>query len=481
MSRRGNVSLGTKLAFSSGSLEEAMISAAGVATMVFYNQILGVDPWLCGMVFFVASVVDAVSDPLVGSLTDNFRSRWGRRHPFMLLATLPLVAAFYLMYAPPDGLSELQYFWWFLGTMVLLRLGKTFFTIPHDALGAELTDDYHERTSVFGYNTVVAMVGGVVMGVSVLLLVFPSTTEYENGLLDPDRYIVLATLGASWIAVMLLICVVGTRNQIPNLHRIERTRIGVGAYFRDLLELFKSRSYISVCAAWLVMASSGGVLVVVSTYTYIYCYELATETLTLQRFVAIPGILVALPAATYLTRLLDKKMTVVYTCIVCATFVGLPHFLRMIGWFPVNESAWLVPMLFGSLLIGLLVLPIVPIVIDSQLVDVADEFEYNTGRRAEGVVFSIRSFAIKATSGIGGLIGGFGLELIGFPEDASAATLTPEVQNGLLFMSGPLYWIIVFSGMLFMALYNLNRARHDEIMAVLDTRRARTTAGMGEG
>ncbi len=470
--RRGEVSLGTKLAFSSGALEEAVISAAGVATMVFYNQVLGVDPFLCGLVFFIASVVDAVSDPLVGSLTDNFRSRWGRRHPFMLCSTLPLAAAFYLMYAPPGGLSELQYFWWFLGTMVMLRLGKTFFTIPHDALGAELTDDYHERTSIFGYNTVVGMVGGVVMGVSVLVLVFPSTTEYENGLLDPGRYPVLALAGAAWIGIALLVCVAGTRDQIPNLHRTERTRTSVFAYLRDLVELLKSRSYISVCAAWLVMATSGGVLVVVSTYTYIYCYALPTETLTLQRFVAIPGILVALPLAAYLTRLLDKKMTVVYTCIVCATFVGLPHFLRMVGWFPENDSVWMVPMLFGSLLIGLLVLPVVPIVIDSQLVDVADEMEYNTGRRAEGVVFSIRSFAIKATSGIGGLIGGFGLGIIGFPEDASRATLDAGVLNGLLFMSGPLYWIIVFSGMLFMALYNLDRTRHNQIMSALEARRS---------
>ena len=469
---RGKVSLGTKLAFSSGALEEAMIGAAGIATMVFYNQILGVDPWLCGMVYFVASVVDAVSDPLVGSLTDNFRSRWGRRHPFMLFAALPLVGAFYLMYAPPSGLSELQYFWWFLGTMVLLRLGKTFYAIPHDALGAELTDDYHERTSVFGYNAVAGLAGGAALGVFVLVVIFPSTGEHENGLLNPDQYPVLALVGSAWIAITLLICVIGTKNQIPNLHRIDRERTRVTAYLRDLLALVKSRSYISVCAAWLVMASSGGVLAVVATYTFIYCYELSTETLTLQRFVAIPGILVALPLASYLTRVLDKKMTVVYTCIVCATFVGLPHFLRMLGWFPDNDSAWLVPMLFGSLLIGLLALPVVPIVIDSQLVDVADEYEYNTGRRAEGVVFSIRSFAIKATSGIGGLIGGFGLEIIGFPEDASAATLTPDVLNGLLFMTGPLYWIIVFSGMLFMALYNLNRARHDEIMAVLEVRRA---------
>lgn len=469
---RGKVSFGTKLAFSSGALEEAMIAAAGIATMVFYNQVLGVDPWLCGMVFFVASVVDAVSDPLVGSLTDNFRSRWGRRHPFMLLAILPLALAFYLMYAPPADLSELQYFWWFLGTMVLLRLGKTFYAIPHDALGAELTDDYHERTSVFGYNSVAGLAASAALGVFVLVAIFPSTSEHENGLLNPDQYPVLALFGAAWIAVTLLICVIGTRNQIPNLHRVDREKVRVAAYLRDLFVLIKSRSYISVCAAWLVMATSGGILAVVATYTFIYCYELSTETLTLQRFVAIPGILVAIPLASYLTRVLDKKMTVVYTCIVCATFVGLPHFLRMIGWFPDNDSVWLVPMLFGSLLIGLLALPVVPIAIDSQLVDVADEFEYKTGRRAEGVVFSIRSFAIKATVGIGGLVGGFGLEIIDFPEDASAETLTPEVLNGLLFMTGPLYWIIVFSGMLFMALYNLNRARHDEIMAVLEVRRA---------
>ena len=325
---------------------------------------------------------------------------------------------------------------------------------------------------MFGYNSVAGLAASAALGVFVLVVIFPSTSEHENGLLNPDQYPVLALFGAAWIAVTLLICVIGTRNQIPNLHRVDREKVRVAAYLRDLFVLIKSRSYISVCAAWLVMATSGGILAVVATYTFIYCYELSTETLTLQRFVAIPGILVAIPLASYLTRVLDKKMTVVYTCIVCATFVGLPHFLRMIGWFPDNDSVWLVPMLFGSLLIGLLALPVVPIAIDSQLVDVADEFEYKTGRRAEGVVFSIRSFAIKATVGIGGLVGGFGLEIIDFPEDASAETLTPEVLNGLLFMTGPLYWIIVFTGMLFMALYNLNRARHDEIMAVLEVRRA---------
>ena len=133
--------------------------------------------------------------------------------------------------------------------------------------------------------------------------------------------------------------------------------------------------------------------------------------------------------------------------------------------------------MFGLLLLGFLTLPVVPIVIDSQLTDVADEHEFRTGRRSEGVVFSIRTFAIKATSGIGGLIGGFGLDWIGFPEDASKETLTPEVLDGLLFMTGPLYWIIVAAGMVFMALYNIDKKRHDEMMATLEERRAAAAAG----
>ena len=479
--QRGKVPLRTKLAFSSGALEEAMIGAASIATMLFYNQVLGVSPGLCGTVFLIASIIDAISDPLVGTWSDRFRSRWGRRHPFMLFSIAPLTLGFYLMYAPPDGLSELQYFWWFLGTMTILRLGKTFYAIPHDALGAELTDDYHERTSVFGYNSVIGMSSGILLTVLVLVVIFPTAEGYENGLLNPTRYPILASAGAVWICLTLLVCVYGTRDQIPKLHRTNRERLPPGTYWRDLRSLLTSRSYISICAAWLVMATSGGVLVVVSTYTYIFAYELSTEQITLQRFAILPGALIALPLATWFTKRLDKKMTVVYTSMVCATLVGLPHVLRMLGWFPENDSTWLLPALFGLLFLGFLALPVVPIVIDSQLVDVADEHEFRTGRRSEGVVFSIRTFAIKATVGIGSLIGGFGLELIDFPDNATQETMTPETLNGLLFMTGPLYWIIVAAGMLFMVLYDIDKKRHDEMMAVLEERRATAAAAGGGG
>ena len=86
--RQNKVPWRTKIAFSAGAMEEAVVYAASTITMVYYNQVLGVSAYLCGIVFLIAGIVDAVTDPLVGSLSDNFRSRWGRRHPFMVMGAV---------------------------------------------------------------------------------------------------------------------------------------------------------------------------------------------------------------------------------------------------------------------------------------------------------------------------------------------------------------------------------------------------------
>ncbi len=474
--RERKIPTSTKLAFSAGSLEEAIVGAAGIATMLFYNQVLGLSASLCGVVFLIASVVDGISDPIVGAFSDQFKSRWGRRHPLMFFSAFPLAISFYCLYQPVDGLSETGLFIWMLVFMVLMRTAKTFYTVPHAALGAELTEDYHERTSIFGFSTVAGMVGGVFFGVFLLVVLFPSTPEYGNGLLNESRYPLLAAFGSIVIVVSLFVCTFGTRDQIPYLHQRPPRQVNYGEYMRELWQLLSNRSYVSVCASWLVLATSGGILGMVSTYTYVYAFEISTEQLTIQRFVTLPGILIAIPLSAYLTRLFDKKWTVIYSCIICAFLIGLPHFLRMIDFFPGNDSPWLLVALFGPLFLGYLVLPLVPIVIDSQLVDITDDHEFRTGQRSEGVVFSVRTFAMKATSGIGGLIGGFGLDLVNFPDNAVVGEVAHGALQGLLFMSGPLYWIIVGAGMGFMAMYQLTEARHREILTVLRERRAVTDA-----
>lgn len=471
-SRNRKLPLRTKLVFSSGALQEAMVTAAGITTMILYNQILGVSPKLLGMAFLIAAIVDAVSDPLVGALSDRVRTRWARRHLFMFVSAFPMAVSFYLLYQPMAGLSETGTFWWLVICLVSLRLSITFYNIPHDALGAELTDDYHERTSLFGWNSVIGSFLGVAVAMAVLILLFPSTPGYDNGLLNVGRYPVLAIVGAVVAFGAIMVCTLGTRDQIPFLHQTSKYRPSAKEYFKNLLQLIVNPSYIAVCASWLTLAAALGILGIVANFTYLYGYGLSTEELAISGWAKLPGILVALPLTVYLTRRLDKKRTFILASLVSASLVALPHILRMFGAFPAHESYFFLPMLFGPLFAGYMILPVMAIVADSQLVDICDDHEYRTGDRAEGVVFSIRTFAMKSTIGLGTMIGGFGLELIGFPEDAVASELEPEVVNGLLFMTGPVYLIVTAVGVGFMLMYRLNAERHQEILAALEERRA---------
>ena len=470
--RNRKVPVRTKLFFASGTLQEAAVTAGGIVTVLFYNQVLGISPSLAGTAFLIASVVDALSDPAIGTLSDRIRSRWGRRHPFMMASALPIAVAFYFLYQPIDGLSELGYFVWLTVFLVLLRIGQTFYLIPHDALGAELTDDYTERSSVFGYNSVAQMTLSMVLAAILYNVIFPSTPEYENGLLNESRYFIMAFAGSVSIVFSIVTCTLGTVDQIPYLHKVDvATKFVVKGYLRELGVLLRNRSYLSTCLSLLTIFSGLGILGIVSTYAHVYVFEISSEQMTWAAAAKLPGVVVALPMLYLLTKWLDKKQVVILSILASCILVSSPHILKMMDFFPANDSPYLLWALFVPLLLGFMVFPVSQIIIDSQLADVADEHEYQTGARNEGVIFSVRSFGIKATQGVGAVLAGFGLEYIGFPENAEVGSLAPETINGLLFLNGPLYLGIYLLALLFMTLYRIDEKRHAEILKELEARR----------
>lgn len=455
-----------------------MVTAAGVATMIYYNQVLGVSPALCGLAFLIASIADAISDPLVGSITDAVRTRWGRRHPLMLASAVPIAAAFYAIYQPPAMLDEWGLCLWLTGSLVAMGIAKDFYALPHNAMGAELTDDYNERTSIFGWNYITGALAGMLIGAFILAVLFPSTPEFTNGLLDRERYRLLAIFGAIVCAVAVIFCALATWDQIPYLHTPPPRTIGrqyreaVEETWRNLKGLATNPSYLSVCLCWFVLAISGGILGVVGAYAMLYGFQFATEQMAIQRFVTLPGVLLSVPLALWLSRRLDKKYTVIAMITVSCLLVGSPYVLKLLGLFPPTGSDAALPTFFALHTLAYIALPVVPIVINSQMVDIADEHELNTGNRAEGLIFSIRLFALKATNGLGAMVAGIGLEVIGFPRDARPENLDPEVVDGLMFMMGPLYYLIVFAGLGFALFYRIDRKRHAEILTALETRRA---------
>ena len=472
LNRRRKLSVRTKVLFASGALQEAVVTAGGIATVLFYNQLLGVSPALVGTAFLIASAFDALSDPLIGAITDRFRSKWGHRHPFMFASALPIGFSFYFLYQPADDLTEIGYFVWLCFFLILLRLSQTLYLIPHDALGAELTDDYEERTSIFGYNYVATSALSLIVVGIFYAVIFPSNPEFDNGLLNPAGYFVLAAVGSVTIVFSVLTCTLGTVEQIPYLHNVELgNKFSFANYITQLKALIKNISYISACLSLLTIYSGLGIISVVSTYAYVYVYELSTEGMVWASVAKSPGILIALPLLAYLSRRMEKKTILIVSTLATCALVSLPHNLKMVDLFPSNDSVFLLFALFVPLLLAYMVFPVSAIIIDSQLADVADEHELRTGERSEGVIFSVRSFGIKTTQGVGGFLAGFGLEFIGFPENAEVGDLAGETITGLLFLNGPSYLAIYLLAVLFMTLYALDKKTHGEVLRQLEKKR----------
>ena len=150
----------TRFAYGIGATAESAITMAfNTFNFLYYNNVLGLSGTLCGLAVTIALFFDAISDPIVGSISDRWRSRLGRRHPFLYAAPIPMALCFLCIYMPPEGLSDLPLFLWFTGFTVLLRTAQTLYQVPHLALGAEMTSGYRERSVLMSYNTIFGLIG----------------------------------------------------------------------------------------------------------------------------------------------------------------------------------------------------------------------------------------------------------------------------------------------------------------------------------
>ena len=231
------VSWRIRLAFGVGQLPEGIKSAAfGFFLLFYYNQVLGLSGTLSGIAIFIAMLVDAVSDPMVGALSDSTRSRWGRRHPYMYASAIPFALSFYFLFVPMDGLSEMGLFWWLTIFSILTRTCMTFYSVPHMSLGAELTNDYDERTLLSSLRMVLQLVGmfGVLIGGPILF--FGATEEFDNGQLNPDAYPPFALAAFFVMVIGVWLSALGTHSHIRYLPQAaEGARFSPLSVVKDLI------------------------------------------------------------------------------------------------------------------------------------------------------------------------------------------------------------------------------------------------------
>ena len=481
--RGGPVPVSTKLYQGTGSWPDTFKNFAFNTFLLFYySQVLGIPASLASLAMGIALVMDAVSDPVVGSFSDNLRSRLGRRHPLMYAAALPLAFSLWGTFAPPAGLGEVALFCWLLFFTISTRVALTFFLVPWSAMFAEFTDDYVERTTIVTYRYALGWAGGIAFTFLTWSFIFPATEAYPIGQLNPDAYRVFAPVLGLTVGLAVLFTTHMTRREVPYLYQPgQASRFRFRVVLREVLLALENRNFLRIFMAVLIGAVIAGTAGAFDLYMATYFWGFSGEDLRWLAF-AVIGAIAAFGAVYPLQRRYDKRTLLVGGLVLNMFFGMLFVSLRLLDVLPANGEPLLLVLYLVNATVRVAIGTVLGIAFVSMLADTLDDQELDTGRRQEGVFSSAISFSAKATAGFGIVIGGFILDyVIRFPRGEEPSRIAQETIVYLGVVDGLVMPLLGAIPIYLVAKYTLTRERHAEIRREIDARRegeraSRTTA-----
>ena len=402
-----------KLVYGLGAFVNNTLAAAIGSMIIVLNLGLGMNPALVGLLGALPRLTDAITDPLMGYISDNTKSKWGRRRPYMFVGAIAVGVIFALLWQLPRGQSEGFYFWFFLIGSLIFFLAYTVYATPWVALGYELTPDYHERTRLMGVQN---FIGSMAYMISpYFLLIMYSETMFDD-----------VVEGAAGLAIVIAVVAIGLgilpaiflRERFKELPSAEgEDKSGIGHIIMDFLRGFgttlKFKPFLKICAATFLVFNGFILIASFQSYVIIY-YVFGGDAGAGSEFVGHSGLVQGITAlavvafVTWMATKIGKRQ---------AFFVSTG--ISMVGyalkWFcytPDNPWLVLIPaplMAFG--LAGLFTL------MPSMVADVVDADELNTHERREGMYGSIFWWVVKLGQSIAIFGGGLLLVATGFDVD----------------------------------------------------------------
>lgn len=462
---------GIKTIYGSGALVETVINTVLTAFHLFYlTGVCGMSGKLAGLSAFIGLAVDAFVDPFIGSLSDNSRSRWGRRHPFMIASALPIAIAFGLLFTIPTAFTGTSLFLYATGILLCMRFGLSAFVIPYMAMGGELTGDFHERSIVVAFRHAF----GIVAGFLPVLIGLPLFLRDGNVLLR-HAYIPYAWTCAAMVLTGAALSSFGSLGVRHRLHTPTEENLRSKNFFREVAEVFRNRSFLILFGALVIFFIAQGLAGVLALDNFLFFWKLPTGTISLLQLALPIGSAIGIPIILTLARTLEKRtITLGGQLGFCLGQMILP-LLRIAGVLPPNGPLLTSILIANIAFIGVAVTALV-IGFQSMMADAADEHDFLFGARREGIYFAGLSFSVKLTAAVGVLLGGTARDLIGVPTSIAQhgglnIHLPLETVRNLGLVSGPVPALITMTCMWITWHYHIDRKRHAEIKTVLDERR----------
>jgi glycoside/pentoside/hexuronide:cation symporter, GPH family len=453
--------LRTKLAYGLGSVAFGIKdNGFGLFLMIYYNQVLGLPAQWVGGAIAIALFADAFIDPVIGHVSDHWRSRLGRRHPFMYVAALPVAVSYVALWNPPAGLSHGQLFFYLIGMAIVVRSFVSLYEVPSAALVAELTTDYNQRTSFLSYRYFFGWWGSMAISIMALSVFMRPDAEHPVGQLNPAGYYTYSIVSSLIMFVAILVSSLGTQRHVQDFVHPPAEDFDLKRYLREAKETFSNRGVAPLLGAGLFSMMAMGIGGSLLTYVNTYFWELSAQQLSVLTSASMIAAVLAIAVATRVSARFGKRNAAVSLHLVSMALMPLPPALRLLGLFPENGSPWLVPLLYASAIVTSTCMIVGSILWSSMTADVVEDSQLQTGRRSEGLLFSVNAFVMKCVSGLGLGMGGVILGLVAFPQNAQPGQVAEATLNRLLLVDIGLVSLFYLLSIACLAAYPITKAMH---------------------
>jgi Na+/melibiose symporter-like transporter len=464
------LSLGTKLFYGFGSVAFGVKdNGFSYLLLLFYNQVVGLPATEVGLALMVALLFDAFIDPIVGQFSDNLRTRWGRRHPLMYAAALPMAIFYVALWNPPHW-SHQHLFYYLVVLAILIRGVVSFYEVPSAALAAEFTAGYDERSVMLSYRYFFAWVGGLAIQLLAFAVLLKPDATHKVGQLNPVGYGHYGIVAAVVIFVSILVSTAGTHGEIPHLMPPPpRRRLTVAQILGEMRQSLSNRSFLFLLAAGIAAAMATGLTASLNGYFNTFFWGFGAQQIAWLTGSVFLSAILALAAGPRISRRFGKRTTTMVLTVL-ALIAGLtPLFLRLGGLMPANGTPALLGIIVFTSIVSVSFAIVASTMGASMVADVVEAAELTTGRRSEGLFFAASAFIAKAVSGFGVLGASALIQAIHLNAGANPATLSPEVTRNLALVYAPVLVGLHAVGLLLLFGYRINRASHEETLRKLAT------------
>ena len=467
MSRTSKVPMGQKIAFGFGMLANQMFPAILGIFMVVLVEDLGFSGWMWSLVFLFPRIFDAITDPIMGFISDNTKSKWGRRRQYVLIGGILMGLAYIFMWqlSKADGVE--YNFWYFFLWSLVFYLGLTIFSVPYVAMGYEMSDDFHERTNIMAIAQFIGQWAWVIAPLFWIIM-------YDESWF-PSADIAVKEL-AIWVAIPCAICAMVPAIFIKSNSTLDEdyeplnsSNIGnsLMKIFESFVAAFKIKEFRKLCGATFLIFNAFNTVAALTFFVIVYKLfngDAGASGIWVSMFGCLGALgttFIVIPAVAWMSKKLGKKKAFMLSQSISLVGYIMLYFL----FIPGKPWMYIIALPFFSFGIGSLFT-----IMMSMTADVIDIDELNTGKRREGIFGAIYWWMVKVGYGIAGALSGVIITIVGFNSDLATTDQQAAVDAlHAFFCFFPMIGTIL--AMLIMRNYNITEERALEIRSQLAERK----------